>query len=229
MLKNFLTISIRNLTKNGIYSFINIFGLAVGMACCILILLWVNHERSYDTFHKKNDKLFQVMMNVPGNNGIQTNNAVPLPLSEYLRENEAGVRYAVATDWSAEHLLKYKEQKVIQNGMYAEPDFLKMFSFDLISGNAETALKDPSGIVLTESAAKALFGNEDAMGKVLRVDDVMDMTVTGLIKDVPANSTFQFTHLMSFSSYMVAQTWVRNVKDQWYTTAFQLFVELQPG
>jgi putative ABC transport system permease protein len=229
MLKNFLTISIRNLTKNGIYSFINIFGLAVGMACCILILLWVNHERSYDTFHKKNDRLFQVMMNVPGNNGIQTNNSVPLPLSEYLRENEAGVRYAVATDWSAEHLLKHKEQKVIQNGMYAEPDFLKMFSFDLISGNAETALKDPSGVVLTESAAKALFGNEDAMGKVIRVDDVMDMTVTGLIKDVPANSTFQFTHLMSFSSYMVAQTWVRNVKDQWYTTAFQLFVELQPG
>lgn len=229
MLKNFLTISVRSLTKNGVYSFINIFGLATGMACCILILLWVNDERSYDNFHDKKDRLFQVLKNSPTNNGIATANSLPLPLSAYLRENEAGIKYAVATDWGGDHLLNYKDKKVIQNGMYVEADFLKMFSFDFISGNAETALKDPSGIVLTQATAKSIFGNEDPLGKIIRVDDKMDMTVTGIVEDVPLNSSFQFTHLMSFEAYMVAEVWVKNVSQQWQTNAFQIFTELQPA
>jgi putative ABC transport system permease protein len=229
MLKNFLTISIRSLTKNGVYSFINIFGLAIGMACCILIMLWVHDEKSYDSFHQRQEELFQVLTNAPGNNGIQTNYAVPLPLSAYLRENEDGIRYVAATDWGLDHLLSYKEQRLIQAGRYVEADFLKMFTFEFIAGNPQTALKDPGGIVLTASTANALFGDEPAMGKVVRVDDKLDLSVTGVMKDVPSNSTFQFTYLMPFSTYLTAESWVNNVKEQWETNAFQLFVELHPS
>lgn len=229
MLKNFFTISIRSLTKNGIYSFINIFGLSIGMACCILIMLWVNHEMSYDSFHQKKENLYQVLVNTPNNNGIQTGYSIPLPLADYLRESEREIQHVAAADWGTEHLLNYKEQRVIQVGRYVEPDFLKMFTFEFIHGNPETALKDIGGIVLTTSAAKALFGDDDAMGKMIRFDDKIDLTVTGVIKDLPSNSTFQFTHLMSFATYKAAELWVNNVKDKWGTTAFQLYIELASG
>ncbi|HYG17286.1 MAG TPA: ABC transporter permease [Ohtaekwangia sp.] len=228
MIRNLLTVTLRGLFKNGIYSFINIFGLAIGLACCTLILLWVRDEVSFDRFHEKSPLLYRVYQNIPANDGIATGGAIPLPLGEYLKSNEAAVKRVALTDWGSSHLLNYKEQRLLKDGLYAGEDFLTMFTFPLRHGNAATALKDPGGIVLTASTANAIFGDEEPMGKIIRVDDQMEMTVTGIIEDVPAASTFQFDYILPFSAYITGQTWVKAASEDWETNAFQLYVELQP-
>ncbi|RAW00720.1 ABC transporter permease [Pseudochryseolinea flava] len=225
MLRNFLLISLRNLTKNGVFSFINIFGLAVGMTSCVLIMLWTEDEKSYNLFHEHSEHIYSVKRNVFANDEIVTDDAMPLPSVEALRA-DAGIRYVVPTDWAVDHLLNYKDQKVIQTGMYVGQEFLQMFTFPLRSGSIATALKDPSAIVLTASTAEALFGKEDPMGKVVRLDDIHDMTVTGVLDDVPSNSSLSFHYLMPFSAYENAQPWVRNVSTQWETNAFLVYIQL---
>jgi len=228
MLKNFVKIAIRNILRNYVYSFINIFGLAMGLCCALLIILWINDEIRYDKFHTKAGQLYQVLQNNPGDNGINTGNAMPLPLVDELKTNERDIAYVVATDWGGSHLLNYGEKRFTWGGLYAGEDFLKMFSFPLVKGDSTTALKDPSGIVLSVSAAKVLFGDDEAMGKIVRVDNERDLTVTGIMEDVPANSTFQFHYLMPFSAYMASQEWVKRSLTNWDNNAFQLYVELQP-
>src|SRR6187402_2947598 len=171
MLQNYIKIAIRNIQRNSIYSFINVFGLAIGLCCVLLIMIWITDELQYNNFHQKADRIYQVLQNNPGDNGIQTNYALPLPLVDEFKTNQRDVKYVVPTDWGGNHLLTVGDKRVTLDGLYAGEDFLKMFTFPLAKGNVSTALKDPGGIVLTASTAKALFGDEGAMGKIIRVDD----------------------------------------------------------
>ncbi len=224
MLQNYLKIALRSLLKNGVYSFINIAGLSIGITCSILILLWVNNELSWDGFHEKKNNLYRVYINGQGDNGIYTQRAIPLPLWEELK-TDRDIKHVVPTNWGQTYLLTYGENRLYKKGYYAGDDFLKMFSFPVVKGSADNQLKDPSTIVITESTAKSLFGEEDPMGKVVRVDDTIDLTVTGVTKDVPSNSTFQFECLIPFTAYMNRENWVKESLSNWGSNSFNLYVQ----
>ena len=189
MLKNFLIVTFRSLRKNGFYSFINISGLAIGITCSILIFLWVADETSFDKFHPKADRLYQVWVNGYNDGQINSWNAQPLPTYEALKTANANIVHALVTDWGGDHLLEGSEEKRMnKRGYYVSEEFLEMFQFPLIAGSAQQVLVDPTSIVITESTAKALYGTDDPMGKIIRLDNQHDLKVAGILKDIPGNS-----------------------------------------
>ncbi len=229
MLRNYLKIATRSLFKNPVYSFINIAGLAIGLAASLLISLWVIDELSFDHFHKNKDRLYQVYLNMQGDNGIGSQRATPLPILEKLKTSEPQIEHAAVTDWGGNHLLAVGEKKQFKDGLYASEDFLKMFSFEVVKGDVSKALQGSTNIVLTESTANALFGTTDALGKTIRVDNAVDAQVAAIVKDVPGNSTFQFDILLPFESYISSQSWVKNSLTNWENNSFQQYVELKEG
>lgn len=227
MLQSYLKITLRNLQKNGVYSFINIAGLSIGLVCSILILLWVNHELSWDNFHENRDRIYRVYVNGQGDSEIFTQQAIPLPLWENFKTDRDFANVS-PTNWGDTYLLTYGEQRLYKQGYYAGDQFLRMFSFQVVKGDPQKQLGDPSTIVLTESTAAALFGNEEPIGKIVRVDDEIDLTVTGVVKDVPGNSSFSFECLLPFSTYMNREQWVKNSLTNWGNNSFNLYVEMNP-
>lgn len=227
MLKNYLLVTVRNLFKNGFYSLINIVGLAIGITCSILILLWVADETSFDKFHPKADRLYQVWVNAHFDGKINSWNSVPLPTGEAMKPADANIVHAAVTDWGGDHLLATTEDKRLnKRGFNVGEEFLEMFQFPLLEGNAEQVLDEASNIVLTASTAKALFGDEDPMGKIVRVDNQHDLKVAGILKDIPTNSSFQFDFLLPYKHWHNTNEWVRRNESNWGNYSFQVFVEL---
>ncbi|MBV8253418.1 MAG: ABC transporter permease [Chitinophaga sp.] len=205
MLVNYLKVAWRHLRQNKVLSFINIFGLATGMAFALLVYMWVHYERSFDTFHTNKDRIAMVMRNVQYNGVKSTFAATPLPLYQELKNSFPEVQYAVRNSWPQEHSLLVKDNKFRKNGMFVDPDFLHMFSFPLLSGNSATALKEQNSIIISATTAKSLFGSLDAVGKTLRLDNTYDMLITGVIQDVPENSSVNFDFLVNFDFYAAQQ------------------------
>jgi putative ABC transport system permease protein len=227
MLKNYLLVTFRNLLKNGFYSFINISGLAIGITCSILILLWVADETSFDKFIPKSDRLYQVWVNAHFDGKINSWQSLPLPTAEAMKPANANIVRCAVADWGGDHLLATTDDKRInKRGFNVGEEFLEMFEFPLVAGNAEQVLDDASNIVITESTAKALFGNEDAMGKIVRVDNQHDLKVAGILKDVPTNSSFQFDFLLPYKHWYNTSDWVKRNSTNWGNYSFQVFVEL---
>lgn len=226
MLRNYITIAFRNLTKNSVYSFINIIGLAVGITCSLLIFLWVRDEVSYDQFHEKRNRLHQVFMNQEFSDGIGSQQALPYPLKDILKEKSSNIKHVAITNWGEGNLLTVGENRLEKIGLSAGEDFLRMFSFTIVRGDVENPLKDPSGIVITESTAKALFGEQDPINQLVKIDNDREQKVVAIIKDVPPQSSFQFDYLLPFSFYEETQQWVRNSRDNWDNNSFRMFVEL---
>jgi len=226
MLKNYIVITLRNLFKNSVYSVINISGLAIGITCSLLIMLWVDHETSYNTFLPKNDRLYQVMINSAYDGKINTWQSVPLPTYEAMKSIDANISNSMVLGWGSTHLLNYNETRMNKKGYYASNEFLDMFQYPLLKGSAEKVLDEPYSIVLTESTAEALFGNEDPIGKSVRFDNQNDLTVTGILQDVPTNSSFEFDYLVPWKFRAIVQQWVVDNQDNWDNNSFQVFVEL---
>ena len=226
MLKNYFLVTVRNLLKNRVYSFINIAGLSIGIACSILILLWVFDEVSFDTFHPKSDRLYQVMVNANFDGKINSWNSVPLPTYEAMKTADAHIKNATVADWGGDHLLTVKENPITKKAYFVGEEFLEMFEFPLVYGDAATVLDDPSGMVITEATAKALFGDADPVNQVVRVNNAHDLKITGVLKDIPKNSSFQFDFLMPYSFWEQSSPWVKDNTDNWGNYSFQAFVEL---
>lgn len=227
MLKNYLIVTFRNLRKNGFYSFINISGLAIGITCSILIILWVADETSFDKFHPKADRLYQVWVNAHFDGRVNSWTSLPLPTAEAMKPANANIVRAAVADWGGDHLLASTDDKRMnKKGFNVGEEFLEMFEFPLIAGNAEQVLDDASNIVITESTAKALFGDEDAMGKIVRVDNQFDLKVAGILKDIPSNSSFEFDFLLPYKHWHSTNEWVRRNETNWGNYSFQVFVEL---
>jgi len=226
MFKNYLTITVRNLFKNGFYSFINIAGLAIGITCSILILLWVADETSFDKFHPKADRLYQVWVNATFNGQINSWTSVPLPTYEAMKTADSNIKRTVVTDWGGDHLVTVGENRFIKKAYWASEEFLEMFEFPLISGDASQVMTDPRSIVISQSMAKALFADEDPINKTIRVDNEYELKVTGILKDVPSNSSFEFDFLMPWKFREQENAWVRENTTRWGNYSFQVFVEL---
>ncbi|WP_276372665.1 ABC transporter permease [Chryseolinea sp. H1M3-3] len=226
MFKNYFLVTIRNLRKNGFYSFINITGLAIGITCSILILLWVFDETSFNKFHPKYDRLYQVWVNAKFDGKISSWTSVPLPTYEAMKTADASIKRAAVTDWGGTHLLTVGDNRLMKKGYFASEEFLEMFEFTLLKGNATQVMDDPKSVIITEATAQALFGNEDPINKVIRIDNENDLQVTGVLKNIPTNSSFEFDFLMTWKFREQVSEWVRKNTTNWGNYSFQVFVEL---
>jgi putative ABC transport system permease protein len=229
MYKNYFKTAFRNLWKNKGYSTINILGLAVGMAVALLIGMWVQHQLTFDGFHERKDNIAIVMKKTFFNNFKGTQTGVMLPLYDELRANYPEVKHITRLDWGSGHSLIVGDKKIMKFGHFADPDFLRMFSFPLIKGTADKALNDPYSIVITESLATALFGNDEPIGKMITVDKSKNVVVTGIVKDIPANSSISFDFVLPYELNVLTNDRVKQARDQWQNNFLQNFVELNEG
>lgn len=198
LLKSYLKAALRNLARHKGFSFINICGLAIGMACCILILLWVRYETSYDRFFKHTHELFRVINEQQFTDKKDFRIGTPGPLAAVLKSDYPEIIRASRffnTGWS----LQIKEEMFSVDGSFGDPDFLEMFSLNFVKGDPKTALADPQTIILTEELGRTLFGSEDPIGKILKVDNNYDAVVTGVIKKLPKNTHLAFEYMIPFS------------------------------
>jgi len=229
MFKNYLKIAIRSLLKNSVYSFINISGLSIGIASAVLILLWVADEYSYDRFQKNYDSIYKLYQSQQWAQGIGTGNSMPYPMKETIKDKSSQIKHVVMTNWGEGNMLQVGEKRLNKLGLSASEDFFKVFTFNMVKGDPNTALSDPSSIVITESTAKTFFDNADPINQLIKVDNGQELKVTGVVKDVPRQSFFRFDYVMPFAYYEATQSWVRYSKDNWNNNSFQMYVQLQPG
>jgi len=227
MIKNYLKIAWRNLRKNRLYSIINIGGLAIGMAVSFMLLIYVYNEFSFDKFNTNADRLYKVMRNQPSNGEIMTGDATPVPMAPAMAKDFPEIDKIARTTWPYDRLMNYKNRGLKVNTMAADLAFLQMFSEEFIYGDPRTALSDLSSIVLTESAAKAIFGNVNPVGQTIKLDQKFPVKVSAVIKDNPANSTFDFKALISWEQVSAEQSWIKT--SGWGNYSFHTYVMLKPG
>ncbi len=199
MIKNYLKIVLRNIRRHKGYSFINITGLAIGMACCLLITIWVLDELSYDKFHENSANLYRVEENQDYSGRNYHVYVTPYPLAPALKAEIPEIVNATRYFWTGGLLFRYKDKAFFEDDIRAvDPSFLNMFSYPLIKGDKNTALDSPYSLVINGEIAEKYFGEEDPLGKVISVNNEYDFTVTGLMKNVPHNSHLQFSMLIPY-------------------------------
>jgi putative ABC transport system permease protein len=229
MLKNYFTIAWRHLTRNKTLSFINIFGLSIGMAFAMLIVLWIQFERSYNTFHKNIDRIALVKKHTLFNNEKGTQVGVMLPLYDELKANYPNIKRVSRLDWGGHHSMMVGNQKFNKTGHYVDPDFLEMFTHPVIKGNNKTPLQDPNAIVLTESLAKTLFGTNDPIGQFIKMDNKHTVQVSAVVKDVPPNATLSFDFLAPYEFHINNDQWIRDARTDWGNNFLATVVEVKEG
>ncbi|OJJ18728.1 hypothetical protein BKI52_24305 [marine bacterium AO1-C] len=195
MLKNYIKIAFRSLFNNKIHSTVNILGLALGIATCVLIIAWIQDELSYDQFHTKKDRLFMVMGNETQDNTITEVSGTPAPLSPALKNEIPEIDQSIRL-YNTRHLLDYEGKKSYEKGIYAGKQFFDMFSFSFVKGNPKTALSGVNVIVITQSLAYKYFGNQNPLGKTIKMSESFSAKVTGVIKDIPTQSHLQFNFVI---------------------------------
>ena len=202
LLGNYLKIALRGIRRQKGYSFINIAGLAVGMTCVVLLLLWIQDELSFDRFHEKIDDIYLVSALIKSESDRLQMPSVPGvgPLfKDLFPEVEGSARFLASYHPC---ILSYKDRTFSEPRVFpGDPEVLEMFTFPLTEGDPRTALQDPASLVLSERTAKKYFGDEDPLGQIITVDNEFPMKVTGVMKDVPRNSTFRFDVLMPLEFY----------------------------
>ncbi|MEM1405683.1 MAG: ABC transporter permease [Bacteroidota bacterium] len=205
MIKNYIKIAFRNLSRFKAYSFINLLGLALGLTVSILILLFVADELAYDQFHVNRDRLFKIVTSNSDGGGLETNAwPVAYRLATDFPEVEATI-YSRAMP--SNMMVNYESKRYQHTAYFASKDFFKLFSFNLIEGNAETALKEPFSIVITEDIKQRYFGSDVVLGKTITLRDSLDFTITGVVENVPQQSHIQFELLTSFTTNEKLRPW----------------------
>ena len=193
MFKNYLKIALRNLIKNKTNTFISVFGLAIGMAVCILLLLYVQHELSYDRFHKNADDIYRLCNPKQPYHSPQTAKL----LADNLPEINEYARILVRGEQIIQHEEKrFKETEFVS----VDASLFRIFSFKFLHGNPETALQQPFSMVISEKIAHKYFGENNPIGKVLKLNNENDYTITGVIKDMPQNSHFRYNFFATLAN-----------------------------
>jgi putative ABC transport system permease protein len=224
MLKNFFKITFRNLLRNKAFATINILGLTIGMASAMLILLWVQNELSYDRFYQKTDRLYMMYNRDKFGGELHAWNSTPKIMATTIKKDYPEVEDA-ARFTNITFLVTVGEKHLNTRGAFTDSSFLRMFSFPLLKGNAAKALAGNYNIVLTQKLAKKLFGNEDAIGQTVRIDSNANFTVTGVMKDLPNNTSFDFEYLLPWA-FMTKLGWDDNY---WGNNSVKTYVLLKPN
>ncbi|MEE1944817.1 ABC transporter permease [Pedobacter sp. KR3-3] len=196
-----LKIALRNLWKNKTASFINVVGLAIGLAACLMLLLYVTYEWNFDKQSKNAADVYTTMTNIAGEGGTisGTFEGSTTAFGPAIKQDVPEVKYMTRLDYGRKSLIANGTNSFKRNSKFAEPDFFHMYDFEFINGNPNTALNNPNSVVLTETTANILFGTTDVLNKTVRFQDKIDLNVTAVIKDQPDNSSNKFDYLMPWS------------------------------
>lgn len=223
MYKSYFKIGWRNLVRNRGYSFINIGGLALGMAVTLLIGLWVFDELSYDGYHHNRDRVAAVMQNQTFDGHAETSASQSFQLGDVLRNSYGdNFKHVVMSSFTASPILSYKENAITKTGYYMEVEGPELLSLDMIHGS-RTGLTDQSSILLAESVARSLFGNSDPMGQVVTVDNEYELKVTGIYRDLPDNSSFSDLFFIAPLDLLINEG---NRNLSWFNNWLMVLVEL---
>lgn len=225
MFKHFLGVTFRALQRNKVFSFLNIFGLAIGLACAGLIFLWVEDELTWDSNHVNKDRIYIVEVNFEQDAGTLTGSSTPGPLAPSLA-SMPGVEATCRTSESQTPIFRIGERAIEASGMYAEPSLFGIFTLPFVQGNPQSAFSQLYSLVITESAARKFFGaDRNVLGRTMRMDDKQDYVVTGVVRDPPRNSSLQFEWLAPFQVYFqLTDHW-----QSWNNFGPFTYVELKPG
>jgi len=227
MLMNYLKIAFRNIMRYKGYSFINISGLAVGMACCIVISLWILQEFQYDAFHENADNLYGIVNVKNDEGGGSSKISLPVPLAPALIKEFPEVTAATRYYPGGQILLKYQDKIFYEKRSYfVDPSFLQMFSYNFISGDLNTALNDPYSIIITEDIADKYFAEESPVGKSIDFNDEYELIVTGVMENVPDNSSMQFEILLPYALRDILDKKER-YRPSWWHNRLRTYVQLQ--
>jgi len=230
MFKNYFKTSWRNIIRTPGYSILNVTGLAIGMAVAFLIGLWVYYQYSFDKFLPEYQSVYRVQRNFNSNGDTLTFPTNSLKLADALRTQIPEIEYVAESDWTRNHGLVVGDKKLYVNGAISGTDIFKILQYPFLEGNANSVFKDPYSIALTQSLAKSLFGNENAINKIVRFDNAHNLKVTGIIKDVPSNATFSFKYIVpSTYSYAVNPQIKTDGLSTFSNNNVQIFVKLKPG
>ncbi|WP_425290969.1 ABC transporter permease [Spirosoma linguale] len=220
MLRNYLKIAFRNLIKNKAYSAINITGLSIGMACSLLIGLWVIDEFNVNKGYKDGDRIYFTRLT----DGISTSEIMPGPLAAALKKDIPAVEKVTKfTVWSNDFLLNAGQQSSKKTGIYATEDFFDIFQYPVLQGNPSLAIQSPNNIIITRNTAQTLFGRIDAVGQTLRLNNDKYYRIGAVIEDVPANSSVQFDWIVNFT--VSEEDWMKT----WGSRSFLTYVKLKPN
>jgi predicted permease len=223
MLKNYLKIAFRNLLRNKAFSAINILGLSVGMASAVLILFWMYNEVSYDRFHKNRDYLYEAWNRGKFDGKLQCWNSTPQVLGPALKAEYPEVTH-ISRNYSRWFVARVGDKKISSEAIITDADFLSMFDFPLLQGNARTALNSVGSMVVTQKMAIKMFGTEDVLGKVISIDKD-NFTITGVMQNLPPNTAFRFEYILPIE-YLKR---IGSADDGWMFNTVKTYVQLKPG
>ena len=224
MFRNYIKTAFRNLWKNKTYGFLNVFGLAVGIACAALIFLWVEDEWNYDHSHAKKNQLYQVLENQPFEGKTYTFGATPGLLAGAMKDEIPGIKNSCRLTWQQYTLFNLGEKSIYERGFYADSSIFDIFTIPFIQGQPENAFPQLHSLVISEKMARKFFGEQkDILGKSLKVDNKNEFVITGIFKDLPPNSTITFDWLAPFKIYFDQNSWLTG----WNNNGIQTFVELE--
>lgn len=230
MLNHYFSVAMRHLRAKQVITVINILGLSIGMACCMLIVLFIRNEYGFDNFHQDGKNIYRVTNSLgkPGNINFAGN--TQYPVGPYLKNELSGIKDAVRIGGAGPTLLTYGEKQFIEEPAFADAGYYKMFSFPLVKGDANTVLKDPFTMVITEKIARKLFVNEDPVGKIIRIDNKFDCQVTGVAKDLPLNTDVGRDILISYTTFLkITRDRGYDIENMWYNfSENETYVTLQP-
>jgi len=231
MLRNYFKTTFRTLWKNRAYGTLNIAGLAIGITAAAFIFLWVEDETTYNHNFANRDQLYHIMMNDKSDKGISTTGSTPGPLAEAVKAEIPGIKNAGRLSWPMDELAIVGDKSLKINGIYADPSILSMYTLPFTRGDANTALNQVQSVVISESMAKKMFGDGNPMGKPIKMAGNVGYAadglynVTGVFKDLPANSNYHFQWVSPFKAWSTANPWV----DQWDNPMPEAIIQLDPA
>lgn len=223
MLQNYFNIAIRSLLKNKLFSFINIFGLALGMACSLLIWLWVKDELSFNRFYPGISNIYYVRSAYSERGQTGVSDVTPGPWQEALEKNVADVRAVTKITFGRELLVQAGEKSTKETGIYATSSFFKVFQTPFVEGSASKAIEQPTSIAISRKMAEKYFGKSSAVGKTLKLNNASDMIVSAVFEDIPQNSSVRFDWIVNFKAQEA--DWMK----WWGNSSFKTYALLAPG
>ncbi|HEX5154410.1 MAG TPA: ABC transporter permease [Parafilimonas sp.] len=226
MFRNYLKTAFRNLWRNKAFSLINIMGLALGLACSLLIMLWVNDEYQVDAFHQNGSRIYSVYEKQFHDARVDAFHGSPGVLADEMKRVLPEVQYATNYAWNDLSTFEANNKILKENGNNAGADFFKIFSYKILQGNAITALQSPSDIAISKKMAEDFFGSpEEAIGKTIRYQNNKDFKITAVFDNVPKNSTMEFDYILNWQTFLERNSWAKN----WANNGPACYIMLREG